>query len=319
MDSEWADAINETYETDLAVADPVEEDEDDKPTDGGDDTPADSDAGEGADGADDADEEAGKPGDADDAAEDDGEKPADEAPADDEPEEKPATREEIKAALRELDQEKQTASDTRSQLKNEVLETLYPEGIDRQLRDADGDPITGIEDLTKLINPKTNDYFTDEEAAQWLLGAQQKLNQDIEQMENYAYEVADTNLTLKEGTDYIQEKMGDVLAAFPEVADQLLEAYTATLVKDPKTGVIIKAPVDVVKFYSVALKPYQAQLTAQAEAEAAKKAAEKKAAEEAAKAGQAEREDLSPRGESKPPLGEESQGWADAYKSYYES
>jgi hypothetical protein len=319
VDDEWADAINSEMGVDTATADKIEEevvkqepkaDEPQKTDDVTDDATDDDAAGK----SDDKKEEIVKEEISKDASKD---KPVDEPSAKDEPAEKFVPKETIKDALRELESEKVQTSADAERMKKSVLDAFYPEGIDRQLRDSDGDPITGIEDMTKLINPKTNDYFTEDEAGAWLLASQQKLNKDIEQLEEYAAGIVETNMTLKEGADRVQEIYGDLLAKLPEVADQVLEAYQKTLVKDPNTGIVIKAPVDVVGFYDVALGGYKKvaeQMNIQAEADAI---AAKKAAEEKARAGRAERGDLFPRGSSELPLGEEEQGWDTAMDQYY--
>lgn len=236
-------------------------------------------------------------------------------------EEKFATKDDIKAALKEVEVEKKTFETTHKALEKEVLEKLYPEGIDRQLRDSEGDPITSIDDLTKLINPKTKELFTEEEAGSWLLASQQKLNKDIEQLERYAADIVDTNLALKDGADRVEKVYGDLLKSMPEKAKSILEAYDKTLVKDPKTNIVIKAPVDVVDFYNLALAPYkEAADKALADKEAKDKAdaeAAKAKAEADAKAEQEDRGDVSQKGKSKLPLSDTDDEWSKAYESYF--
>ncbi len=331
-DQDWTDAINEEYGTDFKpeVDDDDEEELDDEQVDtsnqdddknGDDDDTKSDDTDSEAKGDDDGDEdEEGE----DDKDEEDDDK-ADDVD-DDEVPEKFATKDDIKAALREMDAEKKTYEADHKGMQAEVLEKLFPEGVDRVLRDSDGDPINGIDDLTKLVNPKTGDLFTEEEAGRWLLEAQQKLNQDIQQLEAYASDIVDTNISLKDGSDRVAELYGDLLKSIPDMADQLLEAYSKTLVRDPKTGIVVKAPVDVVEFYNIALAPYKdvaAKAAAQAEAdkkaadEAAKKAAEEKKKQD--KANQSERADLKPKGKSKLPKSEDDEAWDNAYEDYFNS
>lgn len=338
LDQDWADTINEEYGTDFKPEvdddeeelDDVQDDKDtqdsdeiDKADDTKDDDKADDDTSD--DDTDDEDAKDDKKSDEDDEEADKKDKDTDDVD-DDEVPEKFATKDDIKAALREMDVEKKTYEADHKAMQSEVLEKLYPEGIDRVLRDSDGDPINGIDDLTKLVNPKTGDLFTDEEAGRWLLEAQQKLNQDIQQLESYAADIVDTNISLKDGSERVADLYGDLLATVPEMADKLLEAYSRTLVRDPKTGIVIKAPVDVVEFYSMALAPYKdvaEQASAKAEAdkkaaaEAARKAAEEKKKQE--KTNQQERADLKPKGKSKLPKSEDDEAWDDAYEDYFNS
>jgi hypothetical protein len=301
LDGEWLEA--------LEVEAPV----DDKPAD---DKPADDVPADDKDPKDDVIDDANSGDDAggdDDSADAGGDADADEKPKD-LPQEEDPTKRAVKEALQEIDEARVSRSSQVEALKREVAETLYPEGIDRQLRDSDGDPITGIDDLTNLINPKTGDLFTEEEAGTWLLSAQQKLNQDIETVEKFIENVAEVNANITENAQRVAAKYGDILSADDKLRERLIQAYDKTLVKDPKTGVTLNAPVDVMEFFDIALESKLADkiVADQAAAEKAKADAAK-----AAKDGQSDRGDLKPsgKGDNIDPADKE---WAQAYKEYEE-
>lgn len=315
LDGEWLEAL----EIEPTGDGPGSAD-DDKGAD--DDTGADDNKGadddKGSDGSDDGADGAG-----DDGAGDDSGASGDDANGDEggkapepkeEPDEKATTKEAIKEALAEIDNAKQVKTDTLEAFKKEVTETLYPEGLDRQLRDSDGDPITGIDDLTKLINPRTNELFTDEEAGAWLLQAQQKLNQDIERVEAFIEQVAETNVTVKSGAERVAEKYGAILQADDALRKSLIVAYDKTLVKDPKTGVTISAPLTPEEFFDPILGP---RLNQKIEDDQAAAAAAKAKADEDAKNAQADRGDLRPNGKGDN-IDPEDKEWAEAYKAYEE-
>jgi hypothetical protein len=305
LDGEWLEALEVEAPADDAPADdtPV----DDKPAD---DTSTDD--KETDDGSDDTSDNDDSDGDSD-SSDDGGEQ--DELPKEkEEPDEKASTKEAIKEALAEIDNAKQAKTDTIQAFKKEVTETLYPEGIDRQLRDSDGDPITGIDDLTKLINPRTGELFTDEEAGSWLLQAQQKLNKDIEQVENFIEQVAEVNANVKSGAERVAEKYGDILRADDKLRVRLIQAYDKTLVKDPKTGVTINNPIDVEEFFDMALEP---RMAAKIEADQAAAEAAKAKAKEDAKNAQSDRGDLKPNGKADN-IDPADKEWAQAYKEYEE-
>lgn len=305
LDGEWLEALD--------VEAPADDEKDDAPVDdkpADDEKTADDDKDTKDDDTDDSDGNDDDTG-GDDSADDGGE--PDEKPQDkEEPDEKAATKEAIKEALEEIDNAKKAQTDNVQALKKEVAETLYPEGIDRQLRDSDGDPITGIEDLTKLVNPRTGELFTDEEAGAWLLSAQQKLNKDIETVESFIEQVAEVNANVKSGADRVSAKYGDILASDDKLRERLITAYDKTLVKDPKTGVTISAPVDVMEFFDIALEP---RMAAKIEAEQVAAEAAKAKAVQDAKNGQSDRGDLKPSGKSDN-LDPEDKEWAEAIKSY---
>ena len=304
LDGEWLEALEVEAPADDTPADDVPAD--DKPAD---DTSTDDKEKTNDDSNDSVDND---DSDSDDDSSDDGED-KDEPPQEkEEPTEKDATKEAIKEAFQEIDNAKQAKTDTIQAFKKEVEETLYPEGINRQLRDSDGDLITGIDDLTKLVNPRTNELFTDEEAGAWLLSAQQKLNKDVEQVELFIERVAEVNANVKSGAERVADKYGEVLIADPALKQRLIEAYDKTLVKDPKTGVTINNPIDVVDFFDMALEPRLAQ--ADTDKQAADKAAKDKAIQDA-KDSQSDRGDLKPSGKSDN-IDPEDKEWATAYKEY---
>jgi len=303
LDGEWLEALEVE-----APADDTSTDDESTDDTSADDTSTDE---KGTDDADDSSSDDNSDSDNDSSA-DDGRDDDEKAEEKEEPDEKTSTKEAIKEALQEIDNAKQAKTDTIQAFKKEVTETLYPEGIDRQLRDSDGDPITGIDDLTKLINPRTGELFTDEEAGSWLLSAQQKLNKDIEQVENFIEQVAEVNANVKTGAERVAEKYGDILRADDKLRVRLIQAYDKTLVKDPKTGVTINNPIDVEEFFDMALEP---RMVAKIEAEQAAAEAAKAKAKEDAKNGQADRSDLKPNGKGDN-IDPEDKEWAEAIKSY---
>lgn len=183
-------------------------------------------------------------------------------------------------------------------VKADVKKQLYP-NLPTTLADADGDPINGIEDVMKLINPRTNEPFTEEEAGMWLLSAQQQFNQRIELVNKEVERIADIYVQLQDETRSITYRYGALLKEMPDLATRLWTRYQNTLVKDEKSGIILSAPVSLEEYYETALEPYaklgrdaEAQQNAEAEAKA-KAEAEAKAQQEAEDKKKRERQDRS--------------------------
>lgn len=229
-------------------------------------------------------------------------KPEEEAPETKEDEEAPkfATKEDIIAALRE-DRESTSKHQAEVQqfsetVKKSVIEQLHPDGIDNKLYDSNGKVINTAQDIVDrgLINPDTQEPFEYEEAARWMLNAQQTMNKQVEDLNAYAEQVADVYVNLKEGNDRVEELYGDYLKVMPGVAQQLSEAYAKTLVKD-ENGIVIRAPLDPVEYYQMSLAPY-IKLGEEMVAKSEREAREAKEAEEVQKN---ERMGLPQRGQSK--------------------
>lgn len=182
---------------------------------------------------------------------------------DEEAQEEPDTfaRDTRLAARESARQLQQTVTDVRSKMFADAPTTL---------QDADGDPITKIEDVMKLQNPRTGEAFTETDAATWLLAAQQQFNQSLADRDKQIESIAQTNVDLKDEADSINYRYGALLKEMPEVKDQVWKAFEKTLVKDDKSGVITSAPVSLEEFYDLALKPYAdiaRQLSAKTEAD----------------------------------------------------
>lgn len=190
-----------------------------------------------------------------------------------------SAREARAAARQSAEQTKAVAADVRTKMFAELPD---------QLQDADGDPIHTIEDVQKLMNPRTGEAFTEEEAGMWLLSAQQKFNLQRATTEKQIEQITDTNVALKDEADYITEKYAEVLKD-EALRDKLWAQYEKTLVKDEASGVIIKAPVSLEEFYEIALSPrMEVAQKATETAAAAEAAAEAATAAEAKKVADAE-------------------------------
>lgn len=166
----------------------------------------------------------------------------------DEPAEPDTTSRDARIAARESAQQLET-------VKSDVREQMFKD-TPQVLQDADGDPIKSIEDVMRLINPRTGEAFTEEEAGMWLLSAQQQFNQNIANIDKQIEQIAEVNMDIKDQADAVGYRYGELLKEMPELRDSLWVEYEKTLVKDDGTGIITKAPVSLESFYNMALKPY---------------------------------------------------------------
>jgi len=234
--AEWDEALKEAYPDAAAPAKKEEAGDDDN----------------------DDDADVNKPADPVDKPADDVNKPAEPAP-----EAKPADPRQVQ---REMTEEFET-------VKNDIKELFYKE-IPSELKDADGDPITGVADVMKLIDPRTGESFTEEAASAWLALARQDLQETRGKVEEQATQIAKLNVQIKDEAVAVLEKYKDVFAAKPELQKRAWESYAKTLVMSPDGKVIFKAPVSVTEFYSTMLDPHAEVAAAKAEAADAKKKAD---------------------------------------------
>ena len=221
-----------------------------------------------------------------------------EAPAEDEPEEKPATAEDIRKALREMEMERQAQQQTRQSLRSEVRNALYPDGIEKPLLDSEGNEIKGVQDIAgRLLNPATNEVFTYEEARDWLETKRRELDKEVEIAEQNIDAIAEVNQDLQEGERIVMAKYGELLKTLPDVAKEAYESYLATVKVDPKTGLAVEAPINVVRYYDTIMRPY---LSVAKQMQLQKQAEEEKAARIKAEAAQKDRADILPNADPNP-------------------
>lgn len=259
----------------------------------------------------DDDKEVEQPADTEGQVASDEEQPAEDKPVDEEkaPEDEPAvtsdddeepkfaTKDDVKAAMREYNQETSQRVELIHKAREEVIEALHPEGIDKNIYDTNGNVIKTAQDIVDrgLLNPNTNEPFSYEEAASWMMGAQQKMNQNIEELQSWAEDVAEKNVSLFEGNQRVMDQYGDVLKAMPNLAEELAAKYVKTLEFDKTGTYVTKVPLDPVEFYETAITPYiklGEQMARAQELEA-------KQAEREAQDVQNDRLDLPTRGQSK--------------------
>jgi len=237
------------------------------------------------------------------------------------PEEAQARRDAAKLAREVRDANRDFIADTEA-VRNDVVEQMFKDK-DGKLYDADGDEIKSIEDVMGLRNPNTGKNFTEDEAAKWFLKASQNAKQEREDALKQAAEIADELISIKDQADTVKDKYGAFLND-PKNAGLKAEIwadYEATFVVDPDSGIIVKAPVSMVRFYDRALKPYVEAQTTINSAEEAKKQAEEAAAKAKAEANAArtrnDREDIFARGDNgRSTLTKDEEEWADAEKSW---
>lgn len=206
---------------------------------------------------------------------------------------------------------------------NDIMVEMFKDK-DGKLYDADGDEIKSIEDVMLLRNPNTGKNFTEDEAGAYFLKASQNAKEERQNALAMAKQYAEVNLAIKDEADTVKDKYGAFLSD-PKNATLKAEVwadYQETLQVDPDSGVIIKAPVSMIRFYDRALKPYadaQSDITSAQQAKAeAEAAAEKAKAEAAAARKRNDREDIFARGDNgRSTLTKDEEEWADAKKSYY--
>lgn len=202
-----------------------------------------------------------------------------------------ATKDDVKDAMREYQKEVATESaahiDKIQNARDQVIEKLHPEGIDQKIYDTNGNIIKTAQDIVDraLINPNTNEAYSYDEAASFMLEAGKKMAENVKELEDWAEGIAEKNIDLLEGNERVLAKWGDVFKALPkETVEKLATDYVSTQLKFDKTqSYVTEMNMTPEAFYATVMAPYT-QLN---QSLAAKTEADAKAATEAAKAKEA--------------------------------
>lgn len=212
----------------------------------------------------------------------------------------------------------------RKELAKDIKEKMFSEIPDRLLDDK-GIEIKTVAQVMTYTNPETGENFTDKEASQWLMQAQQHIESKSSEAQSQIDKIVDVNLTLKEDAADVMSQYGDFLKDNPGLKKDLWEDYKATMKISDDGEVIVDAPLSMKRFYDRALQPYvafakqkQEAAEAQVKAEADKKAKIRRVQEEK-KTSHSDREDVvSTRTKSNEGMDPEEKEWAEAAKEHFE-
>lgn len=170
-----------------------------------------------------------------------------------------ATKQDVMDAIRETGQETAQRVTKVNSARDEIIDKLYPEGIDKNVYDSNGKVIKTAQDIVDrgLINERTGEPYTYEEAASFMLEAGRKTAENLEELNSWAENVAEQNITLIESNHRVMDKWGDTLKSLPkEDVEKLAAQYISTLEFDKTNSYVTKVVISPEQFYDIALAPY---------------------------------------------------------------
>lgn len=173
---------------------------------------------------------------------------------------KPLTAEDIQAAIRADRTETQGRVEQIHSVREEIVGKLYPEGIDKNIYDTDNKVIKTAQDIVDrgLMNERTKEPYTYEEAASFILDANRQMAQNIEELNSWAETVAEQNISLIESNQRVISQWGEILNAMPDLAKELADEYINTQLEFDKTGsYITRMGMLPEKYYSRIMAPYK--------------------------------------------------------------
>lgn len=166
---------------------------------------------------------------------------------------KPLTEDSIRNILKEVRTEERSSSQAIEEATNEVLEAYYPEGLSNTLIDqTSGKELKVPADVVEA----SGGQMSMEEAAQWLMNEQFKLDKEVARIKEDARKVAETTVSFKRDATIALEKYEPLFKAYPHLQTKIYEKLMKQVKVDNKKGLILSAP-DVLEYYDDYLEPYQ--------------------------------------------------------------
>lgn len=171
-------------------------------------------------------------------------------PAPEEP--KPLTADDVTLIISNMRQEERTSGKELENTTKDIMDAYYPEGLANVLVDQ----TTGKELRTPADVVAIAPDMSMEDAAQWLMNEQFKLDQSIAKIKTDAQAIAETTINFKRDSINALTKYEPLFKAYPALQEKTFKKLMKLVKADTEKSVVLSAP-DVMEFYDDALEPYQ--------------------------------------------------------------
>jgi hypothetical protein len=165
----------------------------------------------------------------------------------------PLTRDDLTEIVKKIQTDERVSGQDIEVATNEVMEAYYPDGLSNVLVDqSSGKELKTPADVVAA----SNGTMEMEEAAQWLLNEQYKLDQNIAKIKSDAGKIAETTISFKRDSIAALEKYEPLFKAYPQLQSKIFDKMMKQVKADTTKNVILSAP-DVMEYYDDYLEPYQ--------------------------------------------------------------
>lgn len=165
---------------------------------------------------------------------------------------KPLSAEEVRAIMAEVRDQERNSAKVLDEAEKEVLNVYYPQGLSNTLVDEEtGKEIKSPQDVVDL----SKGTMTTEEATQWLLNEQYKLDKQVAEIKSSARELAEVNHNFKQGAVRVLETYKDVFDKFPGLQTKVYKNYMKTVKMDTEKDLVLTAS-DIEEYYRDFMEPY---------------------------------------------------------------
>jgi hypothetical protein len=168
-------------------------------------------------------------------------------------ESKPLTKDDVTSIIQNIRTEERTSGEALNNQVKEVMDAYYPEGLSNVLVDQN----TGKELRTPAdVVAASGGELSTEQAAQWLMNEQFKLDQNIAKIKEDAKGIAESTLKFKQDTIDVLTRYEPLFKWQPSLQGKVWTQFSKLVKADEKKGVILSAP-DMREYYDTVLEPYR--------------------------------------------------------------
>lgn len=165
---------------------------------------------------------------------------------------KPLTAEEARKLWQDIRDQERNSTKALDETEQEILKAYYPQGLSNTLVDES----TGKELRTPQdVVDASGGQMSMEEAANWLMNEQAKLDRTVSEVKKSARELAETNYNFKQGAVRVLEKYQPIFDKYPQLQNKIYKNYMKTVKMDSEKDLILSAP-DIEEYYADVMEPY---------------------------------------------------------------
>jgi len=165
----------------------------------------------------------------------------------------PLTKSDVESVVSNLLNTERNSSKELEATSKEVLDAYYPDGLSNVLVDEkSGKELRTPQDVVEA----SGGNMSTDQAAQWLINEQYKLDVQLNKIKDDAKAIAETTLNFKRDAVTAVQKYEPLFKAYPVLQQKVYDKLMKQVKVDKDKGVILSAP-DVMEFYSDWLEPYQ--------------------------------------------------------------
>lgn len=168
----------------------------------------------------------------------------------------PLTKEDLRTIINDVRTEERDSVKELDVATQDIIEAYHPQGLSNVLvDDKTGREIKTPQDVVEIVQANGGQMSL-ENAAQWLINEQHRVDSDVAAIRSSARKVAETTLNFKRDAVAAVRKYEPLFKEYPHLQTKAFDLMMKQVKADPAKNAILEAP-DVIELYDTYLEPYQ--------------------------------------------------------------